>query len=404
MKRTALSGLLLNSFTGLLLLVSCSDPSGGAFPNGEMDVSSGDPARLGVPIQSVVTESGIILASSVQRLLSSKGPSFLHNDHGENITLTSGEGGSTLGRRVFLPYGLRRGAPKLFERYGFSGQELDGSTGLLHYRYRELDPVRGNWVSPDPVFSINSMRNLTSHLGESSHGYTYVGNHPVNGIDPYGLLSSGAVGKAAFNFTAKLKKGVGLSSYSKVQRVAGAYKGEASQVGTTNHGRTYRTRYLAKKDRQLHKVVFHQGRMYVPSDDGIHRTLDTTIKPSGGGGPFFGKTPSSAHSGAGYAIFVQDPQGQVYVGRHDIYDPSTGKRGFHHSSFLAGAPVAAAGEMVVRNGVLQTVTPKSGHYQPTRAHMMNLNKQMQTHGIDTTRVQFQDNRGANMGPLSNPSM
>ena len=36
---------------------------------------------------------------------------------------------------------------------------------------------------------------------------------------------------------------------------------------------------------------------------------------------------------------------------------------FHHSSLLGGEPVAAAGEMAVKNGVLLFLSNKSGHYR-----------------------------------------
>src|SRR5262245_22942299 len=38
--------------------------------------------------------------------------------------------------------------------------------------------------------------------------------------------------------------------------------------------------------------------------------------------------------------------------------------GFHHSSFTAGDPVAAAGEMRAKQGVLELISNESGHYQP----------------------------------------
>ena len=37
---------------------------------------------------------------------------------------------------------------------------------------------------------------------------------------------------------------------------------------------------------------------------------------------------------------------------------------FNHSSFFAGEPIAAAGEMIFANGMLKKITDASGHYQP----------------------------------------
>jgi hypothetical protein len=48
-------------------------------------------------------------------------------------------------------------------------------------------------------------------------------------------------------------------------------------------------------------------------------------------------------SGKGWGIFVCDPTGNLYLGTHKV-----GR--FHHSSFLEGTAVIAAGEMVVENG------------------------------------------------------
>jgi hypothetical protein len=39
---------------------------------------------------------------------------------------------------------------------------------------------------------------------------------------------------------------------------------------------------------------------------------------------------------------------------------------FHHSSLLAGAAVAAAGEIEVRNGQLIAISDRSRHYLPGR--------------------------------------
>jgi len=40
---------------------------------------------------------------------------------------------------------------------------------------------------------------------------------------------------------------------------------------------------------------------------------------------------------------------------------------FHHSSLVAGDPVAAAGELDVGQGVLEALSDKSGHYRPARS-------------------------------------
>jgi hypothetical protein len=64
-------------------------------------------------------------------------------------------------------------------------------------------------------------------------------------------------------------------------------------------------------------------------------------------------------SGQGWGIFVVCPQGRMYGGSHEA-----GKH--HHSSFLAGGMVKAAGEIACdKTGIPRIITSKSGHYRPT---------------------------------------
>jgi hypothetical protein len=69
------------------------------------------------------------------------------------------------------------------------------------------------------------------------------------------------------------------------------------------------------------------------------------------------KNKATSKNGTGWACFVISPDDRLYSDSH-----VNGK--FHHSSFLAGAPVKGAGEIVVERGALSAFTPKSGHYKP----------------------------------------
>ena len=61
---------------------------------------------------------------------------------------------------------------------------------------------------------------------------------------------------------------------------------------------------------------------------------------------------------SGVAIWVQGPSGRFYSSTKS----ETGK--FHHSSFLAGRDVKAAGDWRVRDGRLELISAMSGHYEP----------------------------------------
>jgi hypothetical protein len=62
---------------------------------------------------------------------------------------------------------------------------------------------------------------------------------------------------------------------------------------------------------------------------------------------------------SGMAIWVQGPSGRFY----SSLESQTGK--FHHSSFLAGRQVKAAGDWKVLQGKLKLISAVSGHYHPS---------------------------------------
>jgi hypothetical protein len=78
------------------------------------------------------------------------------------------------------------------------------------------------------------------------------------------------------------------------------------------------------------------------------------------GMPFDTRDARTLHpDGSGRAIFVMDAAGNFYASKR--HAPGE----FHHSSLVAGAPVAAAGELEVVDGVLTAITDQSGHYKPS---------------------------------------
>jgi len=99
------------------------------------------------------------------------------------------------------------------------------------------------------------------------------------------------------------------------------------------------------------------GKLY----DSMGNLFDTTL-----GTPW--------HSGPVVAIFVMSTTGQIYASNVSV--PGL----FHHSSLLAGVPVASAGELTVTKGVIQTMTNCSGHYRPTPVAYAQLNEALHRQG------------------------
>jgi len=62
--------------------------------------------------------------------------------------------------------------------YTYTAREYDTETGLYYYRARYYDPKAGRFITKDPI----------SFAGGDVNLYAYVGNNPVNWVDPSGML------------------------------------------------------------------------------------------------------------------------------------------------------------------------------------------------------------------------
>lgn len=67
----------------------------------------------------------------------------------------------------------------------------------------------------------------------------------------------------------------------------------------------------------------------------------------------------------GYVIYVANHQGDLFI------DNKSGSE-MHHSAFLAGGAVLAAGTIMIRQGRIRLLTPYSGHYRPSTVNMYQL--------------------------------
>jgi hypothetical protein len=123
-------------------------------------------------------------------------------------------------------------------------------------------------------------------------------------------------------------------------------------------------RYLDAVARQDYRVTIHDGHLYDAHGD----LFDT----SGGVSAF-------ANNG-GRAIFVMDKDGNIFASTYQRVGD------FHHSSFFSGQEVAAAGELVVKDGKIEIVTDRSGHYLPERSRTQQMLDQLTSQGIDMTDV------------------
>ena len=76
------------------------------------------------------------------------------------------------------------GTPADSNSFRYTGREFDEETGLYYYRARYYDPEVGRFMNEDPIGFSGGI-----------NFYSYVGNNPINFIDPLGLCEENPTDK-----------------------------------------------------------------------------------------------------------------------------------------------------------------------------------------------------------------
>jgi len=135
-------------------------------------------------IKNYVYRDGVLVGSG-----SGATPSlFYYVDHLGTPRATLGVNGGVLGTRNYFAFGenVSLSPPCDGETIGFAAKEkdanfIDCSGNTYNFHAREYSPPLGRFLSTDPV-------NGNPFLPQSWNKYAYVGNNPINVIDPYGLF------------------------------------------------------------------------------------------------------------------------------------------------------------------------------------------------------------------------
>ena len=102
------------------------------------------------------------------------GSLYFLKDHLGSTTALTNQSGAVVERQQYDVFGAGSGSS--LTRYGYTGRERDGLTGLYHYRARWYDSEQGRFMSQDPIGFSGGL-----------NFYNYAGNDPLNFADPSGL-------------------------------------------------------------------------------------------------------------------------------------------------------------------------------------------------------------------------
>ncbi|TXG49348.1 hypothetical protein EZV62_025223 [Acer yangbiense] len=127
--------------------------------------------------------------------------------------------------------------------------------------------------------------------------------------------------------------------------------------------------FLNKQEREKYQYIIVDGIMVHKQTGNL---LNTNCEPQGS-----------------TWIFVISASKELYAGEVSLICTFYYKRkgSFHHSSFLAGGTILAAGRLVAEDGKLKSVSAYSGHYRPTTENLGSFLAFLKENGVNVDEVQ-----------------
>lgn len=117
---------------------------------------------------------------------------WVHLDPQGSANFFSDENGTKIAQIAYHPYGneRRRTGVPLLRTFGL--HDFDDEIGLIYMGYRWYAPETGRFITPDPLYLYRPERSDGDPV--RLRLYTYVGNSPLDNVDPVGLSFWSVVG------------------------------------------------------------------------------------------------------------------------------------------------------------------------------------------------------------------
>ena len=154
-----------------------------------------------------------------------------------------------------------------------------------------------------------------------------------------------------------------------IERFAGEEHGKKLWSAKLNRDIFFETKYFDQAERKKFQLTINKdGKLY----DSNNQPFDSSA------GDLRGLSNST-----GRAMIVMDAQGNLYSSNYQ----EVGK--FHHSSFLAGGPIAFAGEVIIEKGIVKKIKDLAGHYNPPRALYAQFLYHLTMSGVDISEIELE---------------
>ena len=223
-----------------------------------------------------------------------------------SVKLVTGQAGQELKRIEYDIFGgIYKGASPYGLETGYTGKPYDSVTGLSDYGFRDYSPAYARFMTEDPI-------------RDGTNWFAYVGNNPVNWIDPWGLSASD--GKNA--------------STNKLLERNNDQKNNKEQISDIR-SRLYRAAYFISKNATTkeEKIVAQTLNMLM---DTKKVQIDDVKKRGGGTGTYgFFDPRKNTETGLARNIIVIDIDNALKYGMDDLID-TLSHEAYHAAHRLAG--------------------------------------------------------------------